>query len=116
DVDGRGPGDGEADGDRALLGSDLGDLDADDLAAAVDQGAAGVAGRDGGVGLDQVDQGADALLGRAGDLAVEAGDDPGGDGVLESERAAHGHGQLAHGRQLLLEGGRLQVRAVGGDE
>src|SRR4029453_19440035 len=111
-VDGGGTGDGEADGDRPLLGRDVGNVDADHLAAAVDQRPAGVAGRDGGVGLDQVDQGTDALLGRAGDLAVEAGDDPGGDGVLEPEGAAHGHGQLAHGRQLLLEGGRLQVLAV----
>ena len=83
--------------------------------AAVDQGAAGVARRDGRVGLDEVDQRPDALLGRAGDLAVEAGDDPGGDGVLEAEGAADHHRQLADLRQGLLEGGRLEVLAVGLD-
>jgi hypothetical protein len=80
-VDGGGGGDGEPDGDRALRGWDVGVADADDLAAAVDQRAAGVARGDRGVGLDEVDQRADALLSRAGDPTVEAGDDAGGDGV-----------------------------------
>src|SRR4029453_15420043 len=91
---------------------DVGHTDADHLAAAVEKGAAGVARGDRRVGLDQVDQRPDALLGRAGDLAVEAGDDAGGDGVLEAEGAADRHRQLADLRQRSLEGGRLEVLAV----
>src|SRR4029450_9371922 len=53
--------------------------------------------------------------GRAGDLAVEAGDDAGGDRVLEAEGAADRHRQLADLRQRPLEGGRREGLAVGLD-
>ena len=73
-----------------------------DLRVGVDERATRVAGRDRGVGLDEVDERL-RLLGRAGDGALQAGDDAGGDGVLEAERAADGHGELADLGQVLLE-------------
>jgi len=80
--------------------------------APVDEDPAGVARGDGRVGLDEVDQRPDALLGRPGDLAVQARDDAGGDGVLEAEGAADRHRQLADLRQRPLEGGRFEALAV----
>src|SRR3954467_9564754 len=84
-------GDGEADADVARLtgGRGAGALDlrvdADDLAGAVEQRAAGVAGVDGRVGLDDVvDR---VAVGRA-DLALQGGHDAGGQRAVEPEGIA----------------------------
>jgi hypothetical protein len=77
------------------LGVD-GGVHADDLAGHIDQRAAGVAGVDGGVGLDELLE----LVGRAVgaglvDGAVLGGDDAGGDGLGEGEGAADGEDPVA---------------------
>lgn len=82
-------GDGEAEAFTAAgLGEDEG-IDADDAAFGVDEGAAGVAGVDGGVGLD-VDH---RVVGF--ELARGGGNDAEGHGVIEAEGAAKGHDDLA---------------------
>ena len=81
--------DGEAD---ALGGGDDGGVDADDLGAGVEEGAAGVAGVEGGVGLEDV---VDEAAGAGGEGAAEGADDAGGDGVFEAEGIADGDGDLA---------------------
>ena len=116
-------GDGEAD----LLGPRAdGDVDADDVAAGVDEGSAGVAGVDGRVDLDQV---LVRLLGVDLHVAGEAADDAAGDGVLVAEGVADGEDVLAeeevgggadgHGRQraagLDLDD-RQVLAAVEGDD
>ena len=65
--------------------------DADDVRAGVGQGTAGVAGVEGGVGLDDVldDAGGGAAAG--GQRAPEGADDAGGDGPGQPERAADRH-------------------------
>src|SRR5206468_3964362 len=81
------------DGEAEVLGEgDDGGVDADDPAAAVDQGAAGVAGVERrGVLDDAVDEA--ALLGAEG--APEGGDDARGDGGGEAEGVADGDDELA---------------------
>ena len=69
-----------------------GGVDADDFAGHIDERAAGVAGIDGGIGLEEVLE----LAGSAGlDGAVLAGDDAGGDGFGEAERLADGDDPVA---------------------
>ncbi len=69
-----------------------GGVDADDFAVHVEQRAAGVAGIDGGVGLDEVLE----LSARAGlDGAVLGGNDAGGDGLRQGEGAADGFNPVA---------------------
>ena len=69
-----------------------GGVDADDFAVHVEQRAAGVAGIDGCVGLDEVLE----LAGDAGlDGAVFGGDNAGGDGLREGEGAADGFNPVA---------------------
>src|SRR5205823_938997 len=68
-------------------------VDADDFSLDVQQGAAGVAGVDRGVGLDEVGEGAALLLRRDG--AAERGDDAGRDGAAEAEGVADGDDALA---------------------
>ncbi len=91
-------GDGEA---RACEGAAAGDdegVDADQFAMRVDQRAAGVAGVDGGVGLDEV-AGLAAVFG-VGVGPIKRADDAAGDGELEvAEGAAEGKHGLA-GMQL----------------
>ena len=86
---------GGVDGDReadALGGLDDGGVDADHLAARVDQRATGVARVERGVGLNHVfDQPTRAGLQRA----AKGADDAGGDGRLEAVRVADGDGDLA---------------------
>src|SRR5207245_2401304 len=77
--------DGEA--DRVDGGAPrFGGRDAHDLAGEVEQRAAGVAGVDGGVGLDR---GAQATV-VFGDIAAESGDDTRGDGAGQAQRVADG--------------------------
>jgi hypothetical protein len=112
DVGGGGGGDGDAEGDRAGARGEVGLVDADDAAGGVEQRAAGVAGGDGGVDLDEVDQRA-ALGGGAGDLAVDSGDDAGGDGVLQAQRAVDGeHGFAGVGQVGAVLGHGSPVRVV----
>ena len=84
---------GEAD---ALVAGRLrvdGRVDADYFAVHVQQRAAGVAGIDGRVGLDEVLE----LAARAGlDGAVLGGDDAGGHGLRQRKRAADGFNPVAH--------------------
>ena len=96
-------GDGEAD---ALCGAGLGGVDADDLAVAVEQRAAGVAGVDGGVGLDEVRAAgwrrrlvmSETTMVRSRPLTMPEVTD-----ARElAQRVAHGDGQLAD-----LERGRV---------
>ncbi len=83
--------------------------DADDFAARVEQRAAGVAGIDGGVGLDGVfDRGA----GRAADGA-DGADDAAGHGAGEAEGIADGVDLLADDEVAGIgEGGGLEVGGV----
>ena len=73
--------DGEADADVAAGARQDGAVDADQLAPEIHQRAAGVAGVDRGVGLDEV---LVAVLVDAG--AAQAADDARGDGVLQAKR------------------------------
>ena len=87
-------------------------VDADHLAVGVDQGAAGVAGVDGGVGLDQVE--AFVAEAQAVDVAVQAADDAQGDRALQAVRAAQGDRPVAHLQGLgIPEGGRRDPGATG---
>ena len=70
-------------------------VDADDLAGAVDQRAAGVAGVDRRVGLDGVDDGGVVLGGAGGDGPAGGADDPVGDRVGQPERGADRHRDVA---------------------
>jgi hypothetical protein len=87
-------GDGEAGaGEGAAVGDDEG-VDADEFTVGVDEGSAGVAGVDGGVGLD-VAAGLAGVVG-VGVLTVDGADDAAGDGELEvAEGAAEGEDGLA---------------------
>src|SRR5213075_2590809 len=89
DEDGGVDADGETD---ALRPHDHRGIDADDVAARVDQRPSGVAGIERRVGLDDVLDQAPAL-GAHG--APQRADYAGGDGGLEAERVADGDDQLA---------------------
>ena len=82
----------EADAVAAAGGARDGGVDADRPTLPVDQRAAGVAGVDGGIGLDQVVQ----LAHRRRDRPAERAHDAGGDRLAQAERAADGDGHLAH--------------------
>ncbi len=89
---------GEADALRAHgLGIDSG-VHADDLAGHVDERAAGVAGVDGGIGLDEALELRlrDAVGAGFIDAAVFGGDDAGGDRLRQRERAADGENPVAN--------------------
>ena len=89
-------GDGEA---EVVALRDAAGVDADDFAAEVDQRPAGVAGVDGGVGLDPVIEPAGFVAADVGfiDVAFGIGDDAGGDGAREAVGGAKGHDGLADG-------------------
>ena len=69
-------------------------VDPHHLAGPIDQGASRVAGIDRRIGLDQLQ----ALIGKAQavDVAVQAADNPQGDGALEAIGGAQGYRPVAH--------------------
>ena len=99
---------------------EIGHVYAHHLAAAVYEGAAGVAGRDCCVRLDQVYQRGNLLAGAGylrGDLPVEPADHTRRHGRLEPGWAADGNRELADRRRLIrLETGGGQVPAFGPDD
>ncbi len=109
---------GEADSDVAAGARQDGRIDADQLAAQIHQRAAGVAGIDRGVGLDEILIAAGLRIDVA---AAQRTDDSGGNGVLQSEWIADGDHIVAdlelariterHGDQIGLF--CLQYRDVG---
>ncbi len=104
---------GEADALRAHgLGID-GGVHADDLASHVDERAAGVAGIDGGIGLDEaLELVGDAVGAGFIDLAVLGGDDAGRDGLVEAEGAADSEYPVANlgaVRVAELDGGERRL-------
>ena len=102
-------GDGESEADAGDGG-----VDADDPRAGVGEGAAGVAGIEGGVGLDDVldEPGGGAAAGGQG--PAEGADDTSGDGAGQAERASDGHDELAHHELVgLPQLGGLGRAAVG---
>ena len=84
---------GETDAHVGRLGAvaEDGGVDADDLAAHVEQRSAGVARVDGRVGLEHVD----AALRRDRKRPAQRADDADGDGVVEVERVADRHHEVA---------------------
>src|SRR5262249_30751885 len=104
--------DGEAD---ALRARNHCGVDADDVAARGSERAAGAAGVEGGIGLDDV---LDHPTGPGWDRPAERGDDSGGDGRLEAERIADRDDQLTALQALrIAESRRRQVtRRIGPDE
>ncbi len=86
---------GKTDADVAAARGDDGGIDADQLAAQVDQRAAGVAHVDGCVGLDEILVALDAQP-----AASERADNPGGDRLSEPERVADGHHEVAHAKRI----------------
>ena len=100
-------GNGEADA-GVLLGAVLGNhrVDADDFALGVEQRAAGVAGVDGGIGLDGVFDG-HAAFGAA--HGTDGADDAGGHGAAETEG-------IADGVDLLTDLEIARAGEDGGDE
>ena len=95
---------------------DAGDrgVDADDAAVAVDQRAAGVAGVERGVGLDDVVDDPRRLARAGRQRAAERGHDAGGDRAGEAVRVADRHDELADAqRGGVAELGRRVRLAVG---
>ena len=86
-------GDGEADALEAAVAAEDGGIDAEETAVDVDEGAAGVAGIDGGVGLDEVFVALD--LGEDADVAALGADDAAGDGFADAEGIADGEDAVA---------------------
>jgi hypothetical protein len=82
---------------------------ADHAAAAVRERAAGVAGVEGGVCLDDVVDDAARPAGAGRKRAAERGYDPGRDGAAEAVRIADGDHELAHAEPL-------GIAELGGDE
>ena len=79
-------------GEAEILGvGNDGGVDAHDGAAGIDQGAAGVAGVEGGIGLDDI---VDEPAGLGAESSADRGDDACGYGCLESQRVADGDYQL----------------------
>src|SRR5208283_3444237 len=79
---------------NARIGTGLGQnggVDSDDFAGHVDERAAGIAGVDGGIGLNE---GLELALGN--DVAAFGGDDAGGDGFLQAERTADSQHPIAN--------------------
>ncbi len=113
-----GGGNGEADADGAAAPREDRGVDAHELAVEIHQGAAGIAGVDGGVGLDEGAEVADADGG-----AGEAGDDAAGHGLADAEGIADRQHEVAdlkavavahlEGRHALAVGVDLEDREVG---
>ena len=91
DVAGEVGGDGEADALVAAGAAEDGGVDADEAALNIHERAAGVAGVDGGVGLDEVFVVFDAEVAAAG-----GADDAGGDGLADAEGVADGEHDVAY--------------------
>lgn len=115
--------DGEADAERAAGARVDGSIDADQVALAIDQRAAGVARIDGGIGLDEVLEGVDAKV-----RTAEGGDDAHGHRLADAERVADGEHDIADaqavhlaegdGRQFLgldLQDGEIGFRVAADD-
>src|SRR5262249_56307776 len=87
----------------AAGGGDDRGIDADHLAVEVEQGAAGIAAVDGGVGLNVI------VVGAGIDVAVARRDDAGRDGAAEAERVADGDDPFAQPQLVrIAEGHRLE--------
>jgi len=85
-------GDGETDAGPGAGGGVDGGVDADESSGGIEERAAGVAGVNGGIDLDDV---FDEASGFAGDGAVERGDDAGGESFVEAEGVADGEDGLS---------------------
>jgi hypothetical protein len=85
--------DGETD---PLAAGNDGRVDAHHFAPHVEQGAAAVAGVDGGIGLDEI------VVWTRSDGAALGTDDAGGDGLLKTEGTAHGHDPLSYGQGIRI--------------
>ena len=84
-------GDGESDALIATRAAENLAVDADETTLGIDERAAGVAGVDGGIGLDEI-------LVHAGVIgAVLGADDALGHGLAEAKRIANGEHHVAHG-------------------
>ena len=95
----------KADADIAAAARKDSGIDADQLAAQIHQRAAGVAGIDRGVGLNEVLIAADVQT-----AAAQGADDAGGDGLAEAERIADRHHEIAYPERLRV--GRCQRAQV----
>ena len=82
---------GETDAERAAGPGENCAVDADQVAVAVHQCATGVAGIDGGIGLDEIFIGVDAQM-----AAPQRADDAHGDGLADAEGVADGQHDIAH--------------------
>ncbi len=102
--------DGEADADRTAAAAIDSRVDADQLATHVDQRAAGIAGIDGGIGLDE-----EAGIGNADMAAGKRGNDAAGGGLADAERVADGQHQVADLERVGIADGDDRKRLVGGD-
>ena len=93
-------GDGEPDADVASASTVDGGVHPHDLAAMVDERAAGIARVDGCVGLDEV------VVGAGADTASFGADDPGSDRAVQSERVADGQHSFADLQPVRVSQGR----------
>jgi len=100
-------GDGETDALIAAGTRDDGGIDPDQAAIGIDECAAGVAGIDGGIGLDEV------LVGKPEGGATGGADDAHGDGLADAERIADGEGDVADLNDVAVgEGGGRELVGV----
>src|SRR3989339_948091 len=90
DIIGNLGGNGEADADVAAGAAVDGGIDPDHLTLEIEERAAGIAGIDGCVGLDE------AVIGAVAQGSTLAADNPGGNGLFEAEGVADGHDPVAH--------------------
>ena len=102
----------DGDGEAEIVARAGGGIDTDDFACGVDERATGVAGVDGGVGLNKVGK---IFVGRiggvgGGDGAAGAGDDAGGDGVGELTES------VTDGDNLLTDGNGFGIAEFDGSE
>ncbi|OIQ66910.1 hypothetical protein GALL_515190 [mine drainage metagenome] len=101
----RGHGHGEADAQRSSAARKDGGIDADQVAPRIDQRAAGVAGVDGRIGLDEIFKGVDAELG-----AAQRADDALRHRLADAEGVADGQHHVAHpGACVVAEGDDRQL-------
>src|SRR5690606_27095415 len=84
---------GEADAGAGATGADDLRVHADQLAQGIEQGAAGVARVDRGIGLDYI---ADGTIGHRGDLAAQCAHHAHSHGGIEAEGIAYGDDLAAH--------------------
>ena len=84
-------GDGKTDSDVPAGATHDRGVDADQFAAQVDQGAAGISGVNGGIGLDEI------LVAVVVEYAAaaECADDPGSDGLTQAEGVADRHDEIS---------------------